>query len=252
MKHLYVALLIALPILGQDEKAGPNAKPPAIVKFIELKHLSGDRLNRVTGFVQQFHIGRARVVNDPVLKTLAIQGDTQADVAAAEEMIRRFDVPAAETRTRQIQVVIYLLEPSEQEATGAGRAPVAIASAVEQLRTAFGHKHFRLVETTIMQGRENGSFQTTGLLNAGTPTSTSLPTTYSARFKTIYYNEAQKTVGINGFVYHLRVPLLNGHFSDSELHTDLTIKEGQKLVIGKVTKDQNEHSGFLVVTAKVE
>ena len=34
--------------------------------------------------------------------------------------------------------------------------------------------------------------------------------------------------------------------------TDLTIRDGQKLVLGKLTKDQNERGVFLIVTAKVD
>jgi hypothetical protein len=262
MKLAYIAVL-ALALMSvvnaaPDEK--PTSPPPGdTIKFVELKHLgSGERLARVINMVQQLSVGQAQIVSDPVLRTVAIKG-TAEGVASAEQLLKRFDTPAAETRLRQIQLTMYLVEASDQ-ATPGERLPSELTSAAEQLRTAFGYKGFRLIDTILMQGRENSEFFISGLVPL--PDSGSgQKTQYTAQYKNISFGESQKSVHVTGMRFDMRIPIVTTppgsqnfqyHFTDSGIRTDLTIKDGQKLVIGKLTKDQGERGVFLIVTAKVE
>lgn len=249
MRFLMLALLIASSMLAQGEKAQDKQNGTGVIKFIELKYLNGERLGRVISFVNTLFLSRTMIVNDPVLKTVAIRADLAADIPPVEEMLRRFDVPAAaETKTRQIQLTVYLLEPVDEELPAGQRVPTELASTAEQLRNLFGLKNLRLIETTIMQGREDANFSTSGFL----PTASGKPaSTYNARYKNVRFNEAQKTVSVNGFTYIIGVPQ-GANFTNSHVESDLSIKDGQKLVIGKVTKGQNEPNNYLVVTARVD
>lgn len=247
-----------IPALAADEK--PTAAGKETVKFIELKYLgtdSSDRLNRVISVVQQL-TGGTQIVHDPVLRTLAIKGTPEA-IANAEQLLRRFDTPAAESKVRQTQLSVYLVEAFDQVSSD-HRIPSELSSAVEQLRTAFGYKSFRLVDTMLFQGRENAEFSISGLVPMP-ENAAGAKTVYMARYKNISYNDAQKTVFVNGFRFELRVPVVTSpagatpvqhYFADSGIVTDLAIKDGQKLVLGKLTKDQSERGVFLIVTAKVD
>jgi type II secretory pathway component GspD/PulD (secretin) len=70
-------------------------------------------LNRVISVVQQITRGSAQIVSDPVLHTIAITG-TPEGVTNAEQLLRRFDTPAAEAKQHQTQLVMYLVEASDQ------------------------------------------------------------------------------------------------------------------------------------------
>jgi hypothetical protein len=241
MKALLMIMALVATALAQSEK--PEAKPrePGLMKFVEMKYLDGDRLARVGNFVRELYLGKALIVHPPTPKTLAIRADTQADLDAAEAMLRKFDVPQAESRTRQIDLTVYLLEPTDQPPAPAQQIPPDLSSTATQLRNLFGHKYLRLVETTLMSGREGGKVSASGILPAQSAS-------YEAKLSHMGYNEAEKSISINDFGYTLRnasgMPV-------STVQSSITVKEGQKLVIGKVNKDQNEPGAFLVVTAKV-
>jgi hypothetical protein len=244
MKSFLVIIALAATALAQTEK--PQAKPrePGFMKFIEFKYLDGERLERVSNFVRQLYVGKAMIVHAPTPKTMAIRTDTEADMDAVEGMFRKFDVPQAESRTRHIHVTVYLLEPTDQSPPAGQQVPADLSATAAQLRNLFGHKYLRLVETTLMSGREFGKFSASGILATGS----NPPASYEAKYSYIGYNASDPSVSINDFGYTLRV----GNMPVSTVQSNITIKEGQKLVIGKVNKDQNEPGTFLVVTAKVD
>jgi hypothetical protein len=243
MKAFLMIIALAAAALAQNEK--PQAKPrePGLMKFIELKYLDGDRLARVSNFARELYLGKAYIVHAPSPKTLAIRADTESDLDAVEAMVRKFDVPQAESRTRNIDVTVYLLEPVDQPPPASQQIPQDLSSTVAQLRNLFGHKYLRLVETTLLSGREGGKISATGIL----ATASNPPASYEAKMSHMGYSEAEKSVFINEFGYTIRV----GNMPVSAVQSNITVKEGQKLVIGKVSKDQNEPGAFLVVTAKV-
>lgn len=246
MRYALIVLMLSLPALGQESKPEAKGKDLGVVRFIELKHLGNDgsdRANRVVHLVNTLNLNKAHLHFDPVLNTLAIRAETEADAAKAEEMLRRFDVPSGATRTRQISLTVYMLEPTD-EVSAAQRPPVELASTVEQIRNLFGHKQLRLVQTTLLQGREDAKVATTGMLEIATENRAS---TFSSNHNGARYVESQKAVHVNDFEFRVR-----GHEVDSHIHSHLMIRDGQKLVVGKVTRDKTVPGAYLVVTAKVD
>jgi type II secretory pathway component GspD/PulD (secretin) len=238
---LALAFLPLFQATGEDKPA-----PPETIKFIELKHLQADRLHRVINLVQQLTLGKAQIVSDDVLHTIALKG-TSEGVAHAEQMLRRFDVPAAETKVRQIQLTVYLVEANADSSTGQP-VPPELSSALQQLRTTFGYDKLRLRDTTVLQSRENAAFDSNGIL-PGTTVPPDQKVLYFASYKWANYNVVQEATYVSGFSYSLRI-MAGGQVLDSGIKTDVTIKDGQKLVLGKLTR--NEHPVFLILTTKVE
>lgn len=243
MKAFLIIIALAAAALGQETKSEAKPREQGFMKFVELKYLDGDRLARVSNFVRELYRGKAFIVQSPSPKTTAIRADTEADLDAVEAMFRKFDVPQAESRTRQIDVTVYLLEPTDQPPPPSQQVPSELSSTATQLRTLFGHKYLRLVETTLMSGREGLKVSASGLLVTGS----NPPASYEATLAHMGYSEGEKSVFINDFSYTLRSPSM----PLSTVQSSIMVKEGQKLVIGKVNKDQNEPGAFLVITAKV-
>lgn len=246
--------LLSIPLAAFQDKQPKPAKAPVrttgTVKFIQVKYLKGDRVARVIQLAQQLYGGRVRIAMDPVLDAFALQADNVADFEPVEELIRKFDVPPAQAPERQIRLTVYMLEAVPAEyATASRKAPPELAGAVEQLATVFGDKHFIVAETTILLARNGAGLTTSGML--ARPAADAPRAPYTVKCRRVGYDEQTKNVYVYGFKYLVQVPNGAG-FSDSALETDLVIKEGQKLVIGKVTKGQNNNNGYIVVTAKAE
>jgi hypothetical protein len=246
MKSAYIGAIALAFVPLFHASAEDKPAPPETIKFIELKYLDNDRLSRVINLVQQLTLGKAQVVSDNVLHTLVLKG-TAEGVASAEQMLRRFDVPAAETRVRQIQLTVYLVEANADVSAGQP-VPPEISSALHQLRATFGYDKLRLLDTTPMQSREGAEFHMNGILPVAS-TGSDQKIVYMASYKIISYNESQKTVYVNKLSYTLRIPVGQLAF-DSSITTDVAIKDGQKLVLGKMTR--NDHPVFLILTTKVE
>jgi hypothetical protein len=269
MKFVPLALILVLtigaaPALPQEKPdsgavksapSNPFQTTAPILKFIELKHLMSDneRLDRVITLIRLLNISAVNIVHDSQLKTLALRG-TPEEIARVEELLKRFDVPAPGKLARQIQITIHTIEATDQPGESPALPP-NLTSAVEQLRTAFGYKGFRLMDTILLQGREGSELELTGMLPI-TATQSSEKTFYVARYARAGYNDAQKTLFVNGFKFNIRIPVSSGEhttYGDSGITTDLSIRDGQKLVLGKLTKDQTPGTGvFLILTAKVD
>jgi hypothetical protein len=260
MKSAYLVLIFALSIGGvpglPQDKPDPFRGVQSDLKFIELKHLMSDhqRLERVIQVVRKLDNSPTQIVYDSQLKTLALKGSPQ-DIARIEELLRRFDIPERETRARQIQLTIHMVEATEQPAAQPSTLPSNLTSAIEQIRTAFGYKGFRLIDTIMLQGRGGSGTELTGLLPI-TATREGEKTFFSARYAGVGYVESQKTLFVTGFRFNIRIPVTSGEnvtYGDSGISTDLSIRDDQKLVLGKLSKDQMPGSGvFLILTSKVD
>ncbi|MGH9629426.1 MAG: hypothetical protein ACRD7E_13985, partial [Bryobacteraceae bacterium] len=193
MKSVRVVLILALVLgwqaPGQEKPAGAQATQAksAETKFVELKYLKGGRLERVIHLVNGLTSMRAQIFFDDQLNALAIKGKPE-DIASTEALLRRFDVPMPESRTRQIQLTIYMIEATNQPGQDSP-LPSSLMSALEQLEAAFGYKSLRLMDTILLQGREGAPVSLSGLLPL-TATRSGEKLFYSAKYDHAGYVES--------------------------------------------------------------
>ena len=250
LKALIFALVLTFGAAGQENPVSDASKQ--VIKIIDLKHLRydrSDRLNRVADLARNLMLGKpVQFVSDPVLNFFAIKGTPEA-IAEAEQILKRFDVPAAETGTHQISLTLYLLETTSQP--DPERAlPAELTSVVGQMRSVFGGKQFQVVDTLLMRGRENSEFNISGILPTAGET-TDPKTIYDIFCRSVSYSQVQKTVAVTNFRFLIRFPV-GTTYAESSIRTDLTLREGQKLVLGKLSKDRTERPLFVAVTATVD
>jgi len=245
MNSLIASLLLmsvqVAPVTAQSKPAAQER----VERFYEPKYLGGDRANRVINLLTQ--LGKARLIWDSVLKTVWIQGSPQ-DVAEIEALLKRFDVPEAEAPRHQLRLTIHMVEGSPDPSRNAPLPP-ELEAVVKQMKDTFSYKGFRLFDTILM----HGVARLTGIL-PGIPTGTNENYFYELGCKGIRFSQDGKNAEILGFGFQVKVPVSPGakEFGVSGISTDLTIREGQKLVLGKIKLDKTENAVFLVLSAKID
>lgn len=280
------SLALSIPALGQAAENKPNPKPANAAKaeppqkaasaerprqadathtFVTLTHLIKDeaRLSTVAQLVHR--LTGVEVIRESSLNVVALTGPTNR-VLEAEALLKRFDVPEAakQEAPRQLQFTVYLIEAgnaSTEAGAGAATIPSELQSAVEQMRSAFAYKEYRLLDTLLLTGQSGTrNLMMNGLL----PVQPDMPreSQYNIDIVRPTYVESAKAITVEEFRLGLRLPYFVGvpgdksstpppiQYFDAGLRTKLEIREGQKMVLGKLNKGHSERTIFVVVTAK--
>jgi hypothetical protein len=243
--------LLALPLVAQEEKQAEGKPHATVQKLFVLKYADPQS---VRNLLQVFH---ANIDANRDLRVLAVDA-TPETMAAIEDAIKRLDVPSA--APVNVDLSVYLVVGHEGEsATGSGAIPRELDPVVTQLKNAFTFKSYSLLDTLALRTRTGQQVTTKSSGGAVTyGNNNTAPVIASLRIATIGIDSDGTTVHINNLAANIMWPESNGpnintppfNYRDLGLTTDIDIKEGQKVVVGRlgVTKDQ---ALFLVMTAKV-
>ncbi|MGI8988708.1 MAG: hypothetical protein ACR2I2_03865 [Bryobacteraceae bacterium] len=174
-----------------------------------------------------------------------------ATVDAIGEAIKRLDVaPAA---VENVEIDVYMLMASRSGSSGS--LPKELDAVVKQLKGTFNYQDYRLLETAVTRTRDGGHAVLTGFIPMqfeGQPMIYALllgPIAIASEGK-------ERSVRINNFKMTFQVPYRtdqSGGFSyrQAEMNTDLDVREGQKVVVGKSNINGSNDAMILVVTAKL-
>ncbi len=273
MKRM-IAMLICCGALGlaQEPAAGTAKTVQAgltaekhqwLQKVIDVKYADVNALSKLLGNLVQGDLDPRynRVIAQPDLHAISIGTYDPAFLQMAEEMIKRYDVatwswakPAAQAR--DIEVVAYILVASPKGTAG-DALPADLEGVGKQLRSLFGYRDLKLMDTALIRVREghggdmNGD--ATGLIE-----SAKAPTGYQLEFQS-----AQVRAGERGNVIelgHFRFRVLSAYESSPGttgnrevvgFYTDLSIADSQKIVVGKSRIGGADQALVLVLTARV-
>lgn len=252
MKRFLLAfMLLALPLAAQDNKQ-PEPKPdagPTVQKLFLLKY--ADPMSIYT-LLRVFH---ASVTPNRDMRALAVDASPEA-MNAIEDAIKRLDVPSS--APANLDLTVYLVVGHETESpAGSSPVPKDLDGVVTQLKNAFAFKNYSLLDVLALRTRTGQGASTTssgGGIQFGDGSSQPVLTTFSIRSATVAGDGA--TVRIDNLQSNskLALPAMNNGrvFVPQELniHTDIDIKEGQKVVVGRlgISRDQ---ALFLVMTVKI-
>ena len=244
--------LAALILVAVSAAAQQTNNPEIVRKFVDLKHLSGDRAERAIKLIRSYMHPVGSIDFDPALKTAVLIGPDKV-VTGGEALLAKFDSPNALRPEAQIEFRFYLVEGSADGAVS-GAIPAEISSAVEQMKKSFVYKGYRLIDTVLLRAKAS---QGNGIAEGMLPTeSPRLRPHYELRYMNANVLEDGKTVALRDFVFVLRVPLLdakgNAMMAASKVQADLSIQEGQKLVVGKLSAEQPQNAIFLILTVDVQ
>lgn len=248
MKRLMMILMMAVaPLAAQADKpaeAPPAPSAPRVQRLFILKYADPRSIQRLLAVFD------ATCSADTDLHALSVTAPA-ATMRGVEDAINKLDVPSA--ATKNLDLTMQLVIGSDTDSLAAS-LPKDLEPVVAQLRNAFPFKNYRLLDVLTLRTRvgqragtdsSGGAVQVAGGIRPVTSTFNILSSSLSP----------DGTVRLDGVRATSRIPvetapLAGVTFQELNLTTDVDIKEGQKVVIGRHGLNR-EQALFLVVTAKV-
>ncbi|HET8547374.1 MAG TPA: hypothetical protein VFL57_05200 [Bryobacteraceae bacterium] len=230
MKKLLVTMLVAAGAWAQ-----PETPPPP--KVIELKHASAVRI-RESGvlhpFIQQMNI-------DPNGRIVVLTALTAQKLTAAEELLRRLDVPQ-----KNVELTFHVIAAGAAAPGSGNPIPTDLESVLKQLRTTFAFPSYRVLETAVVRTRDGSDGEVGGNVpGLGL---------YNIHFRPIRVTEGSPLqVRLDDLrLRHYTLVSRGEKLTSTDeglINADIDVKEGQKVVVGKSTI--RDSALFLVVSARV-
>jgi hypothetical protein len=250
-KAILVTLAMALLAAGQEKQDAKVTHPgPRVQKVFQVKHADVDSLWNA------FHqIANMRV--DKNLKLLVVDGSPEA-VKAIEDALKTLDVPVPAPTIKNVELTFHIIlaKPDKN-----GALPQALDAVQKNLESLFGFRGFYLLETAYMRGRDGNEVRTNGAIP--TPTEPDSPhINYSILVHpSVSAGEKGNVIRLNRLQLHLKLPVVTGadpltkkkqfQMHDAGMNTQIDVREGQRVVVGKANMNASDGALVLVVTAKV-
>lgn len=259
MKKIIITLLaLALTAAAQDA-------PKWQQKVFDVKYADVPAL---ADLVRSVCEGKnTRVIQNPKLGAISVGTTTPSDLAAAEQIIKRYDVPSGaipQSGNRNIELVAYMLMAAPKGTAGEA-LPAELNPVAKQLKAVFGYNDLRLLDSSLIRTREGVRAEASGNVGITIPGVTDNTALYQWRVAKalITSTERGNVIKLDGFVFSIRVPYAIGigqpgqtptstqtAYSQIGFNTELDIREGQKVVVGKNKVDNTDSAFILVLTAK--
>ncbi|HUB78074.1 MAG TPA: hypothetical protein VMB03_04710 [Bryobacteraceae bacterium] len=192
-------------------------------------------------------IGNVAINWDGVARAFVIHSRDPQMLDMAEALLKRYDVPPP-----KVQLTVYLVlavlpgqrttDTSPSSTSGAPTSPVPaeIKSAIDEMNGTFNYNHYGLWDSIVLPIKSAGEVQ--GIL----PSNQVAPSVYTVSYNTAGPLNGSGTLSLAEFMFSLKFAGI-----DSHIKSDLTIREGEKLVLGKIRMLNSNADLFLVLTTKV-
>lgn len=245
---LIAQLLFTPPVRAQEppEEPKPDSHPnraKIVTDIYEVQHADVERL---AGLIRVFGV---TVYADRHVGALSLNGSKVA-VEAALEALRRLDVPPEPTPS--IELTLWILLGSKTP--DGENLPEALRPVARQLEGTLGYQAFDLLDTILVRTRDGGKVASGGTFQAG---KLSVPANYGLDVLEAHVipgkGDAGATVRLEQLEFVLYPELEEEQTGrPTSLQTDVEVREGQKVVVGKATTSPDNQGLILVVEARVE
>jgi len=247
---LFAVLLMALPLAAQeankeDQKSDAQPAGPTVQKLFLLKYADPVKV------AELLRVFNASVSPNSDMHALAVKTAPGPSMAAIEEAIQRLDVPS--DASKNIEMTAYLLIGGESAGTEPSAMPKELDAVVTQLKNAFSFKSYRLLDTLALRTRV-GQPASTSSSSRSTQIGTNTPPVRTQfRIASAGIGSDETTIRIYKLNLDSNIPVQTSPgqytYNDVGLQADVDIKQGQKVVIGRVSVA--ESALFVVLTAQV-
>lgn len=173
--------------------------------------------------------------------------------------------PADETN---FETQLFLLVGTNQDVADA-RIPTSLDTVMKQLRSTLPYKNYRLATTLINRVRNEGRLDVNSISGPFVPVTSSqnIPQTTPSQFKIrqikLVRENGQPLVQMSGFYFNSRLAIPVGspvasatpappafNYESATLSTDISMKEGEPVVVGTLNNGPAGDAIILVVSAK--
>lgn len=238
MKRLVLMSLFATGLLAQE----------SVSRVLQLKHIHPDSVSAVLNILSA---NKVRWGADGNLRIIAVNGPVDL-VDAMEAAVKKLDVPTQ--AAKNIELTFHILAASGT--AGASAIPPDLSGVVQQLGNVFGLKSFRLLETAVMRGRDGRGMEGNGIV--AIPVKVDASPRYYLQIQRVSAPSAEngRLVRIDRLEFRVDIPYSKVgaqglDWLGAGIKTDIDLREGQKVVVGKSSLDATGQVVFLVVTGKM-
>jgi hypothetical protein len=236
VERILMGLAIAGALAAQTAATVPPPaqapEPPREQRVFVLKYADARAIANV---LSVFGYG---IKADRDMHMVAVSAPAEAMVAV-EDAIKRLDVPAA--APKDIDLVVYMVVASEQSSAGAGLPP-DLQPVTDELKKIFSYKSFRLLDSILLRTQPGNKAAAHGVVG----TTDRMPYTFEVVPSGVTEDPKGAIIRLNNL--NLTVHLPGERVAG--ISTEITVREGQRVVVGKSNMGTGE-SLILVVTAKV-
>jgi hypothetical protein len=180
------------------------------------------------------------------MRAIAVTADSHA-MGVIEDAIRQLDTPAA--APKNVELTMYLIMGSNAESAANPAVPKELEGVVTQLKSAFPFKDYQQMDSIELRTRtgERVNVDSAGgvVVTRDEPAGKSVWTNFSAR--SIGLAQDGSTVRLDDMRASIHWPDIGPALS---LNASMDVKEGQKVVVGRIGV-KHDQALFLVLTAHV-
>jgi hypothetical protein len=166
-----------------------------------------------------------------------------------------------------LETQLYLIVGTNQDA-GDTKLPNSLDAVAKQLHATLPFKNYRLVSTLINRVKNNGRLQLNWVGGPMTPSGSTPSMTPSfshfniRQVNLVRNSEGQQTIQMAGFSFGARVPIQVGavaasgevrpttNYEQTGLGTDISMREGEPVIVGTLHVGPSGDAIILVVSAK--
>jgi len=174
------------------------------------------------------------------MRAIAVTAEKGA-MAVIEDAVKQLDVPSA--APKNIELTVNLIVGTDAEHDVGGPIPKELENVVAQLKAAFPFKNYRqmdLIELRTRTGEQADTRSEGGTVNNG-----SVTTQFGIHAASLAPDGA--TVRLDGMLATIHWPAIENNL---KLNASVDVKEGQKVVVGRIGVSHDQ-ALFVVLTAHV-
>ena len=219
-----------------------------VTKVVDIHYSDRDRL---ANLVQSKSVN---IKFDPQAKFVVLQGE-KAEVEAIEEILKKIDLPPL-----NMEFTFELISGSKS-AGKTTELPAALGGVAKEMKSLFGFQSVTLIDTTTIRMQDGKDSYANGVLPSILTADANPPkAAYSINIRQAGSNgtKGSRLVRIAELRFNAKIPFSSSFgantqflFSEMGIQTGLDMKEGQRVVVGKVGMDSGSNPFFLVVSCKV-
>lgn len=165
-----------------------------------------------------------------------------------------------------LETQLYLIVGTNQESADS-KLPSSLDSVVKEMRATLPFKNYRLVSTLINRVKNDGRLQLNWVGGPITPVAATAQTPSFSHFnirqvKLVRNSDGQQLIQMSGFSFGARVPIQVGavaangevrpttNYEQTGLGTDISMREGEPVIVGTLNVGPSGDAIILVVSAK--